>query len=125
MTNTHSRRVVVAAVLPSLVLLFACGLFAQNSKRDTQLKTVRGVVSDKSDNPVASAIVFLKNVRTNQVRSYISDNEGKYRFSGLDPNSDYEAHAEKNGMKSQTHSVSSFDNRMDIVLNLKLEHKKS
>ena len=97
---------------------------AQGSKHEAQLKTVRGVVVDKSDNPVATGVVFLKNVRTNQVRSYIADNQGNYRFSGLDPNSDYEVHAEKEGAKSQTRNVSSFDTRMDIVLNLKLAPKK-
>ena len=69
-------------------------------------------------------MVFLKNLRTSQVRSYIADSQGNYRFSGLDPNSDYELHAEKDGAKSQTRSVSSFDARMDIVLNLKLSPKK-
>jgi len=83
------------------------------------------VVLDKSENPVPTGVVFLKNVRTNQVRSYIADNQGNYRFSGLDPNSDYELHAEKDGAKSQTRSVSSFDTHMDIVLNLKLAPKKS
>jgi hypothetical protein len=51
------------------------------------------------------------------VRSYIADNDGNFRFSGLDPNADYELHAEKDGAKSQTRNVSSFDSRLDIVLN--------
>jgi hypothetical protein len=116
------RRWAVAALLLAAVGLAAP---AQNPKHDAQLKTVRGVVVDKGDNPVPTGVVFLKNVRTNQVRSYIADNQGNYRFSGLDPNADYELHAEKEGTKSQTRSVSSFDSRMDIVLNLKLERKKS
>jgi len=106
------------------VPLAASAAPAQGSKHEAQLKTVRGVVVDKSENPVATGVVFLKNVRTNQVRSYIADNQGNYRFSGLDPNSDYEVHAEKDGAKSQTRNVSSFDTRMDIVLNLKLAPKK-
>jgi Carboxypeptidase regulatory-like domain len=98
---------------------------AQDAKHQAQLKTVRGQVLDKDENPVAAGVVFLKNVRTNQVRSYIADPQGNYRFSGLDPNADYELHAEKDGAKSQTRNVSSFETRMDIVLNLKLERKKS
>lgn len=89
-----------------------------------QLRTVHGVVADKSDSPVISAIVFLKNTRTNAVRSYISDDQGNYRFSGLDPNVDYELHAEKDGLKSATRTVSSFDSKKDIVINLKLDRKK-
>jgi hypothetical protein len=85
---------------------------------------VRGFVIDKSENPIANGVVYLKNLRTNQIRSYISENDGKYRFSGLDPNADYEIHAEKDGAKSSTRTVSSFDSRKEIVLNLKLEKRK-
>lgn len=120
---TMRYRLVISGIL-SLALV-ACAA-AQGGKHDTaNLKTVRGEVLDKSDNPVGTAVVFLKNVRSNQVRSYIADSRGNYRFSGLDPNADYELHAEKDGEKSQTRNVSSFESRMDIVLNLKLEHKKS
>ena len=89
-----------------------------------QLRTVHGQVLDKSESPVVSAIVFLKNTRTNAVRSYISDDEGNYRFSGLDPNVDYEIFAEKDGLKSATRTISSFDSKKDIVINLKLDKKK-
>ncbi len=109
-----------------LVALLFCGVAvsAQDSKKESQLRTVRGVVVDKSETPVQSGVVFLKNLRTNQVRSYIADSEGQFRFSGLDPNADYEVHAEKDGAKSQTRQVSSFDNRKEIVLTLKLDKKK-
>jgi carboxypeptidase family protein len=98
---------------------------AQDKKREAQLRTVRGVVIDKSDNPLSGSVVFLKNMRTNSVRSNYSDETGSYRFSGLDPNADYEVHAEKDGAKSPTKTVSSFDSRKDIVLNLKIGSKKS
>jgi hypothetical protein len=103
-----------------------CAAMAQDAKHETQLRTVRGVVVDKSSEaPVPSAVVFLKNTRTNAVRSYITDDEGNYRFSGLDPNVDYEIHAEKDGAKSATRTISSFDNKKEIVLNLKIEKKKA
>jgi hypothetical protein len=115
-----------AITLLVLVLIFggACAS-AQDAKRESQLRTVRGVVLDKSESPVANAVVFLKNTRTNAVRSYIADEQGNFRFSGLDPNADYELHAEKDGAKSQTRTVSSFDSRKDIVLNLKIDKKKT
>lgn len=98
---------------------------AQDAKHEAQLRTVRGVVMDSSENTVHAAVVFLKNTRSNAVRSYISDEMGNYRFSGLDPNADYEVHAEKDGAKSQTRTVSSFESRKEIIVNLKLEKKKS
>lgn len=114
-----------ALVLILMFSLLAVAGAAQNPNHEAQLKTVRGLVLDKSDNGVGAAVVFLKNVRSNQVRSYIADNQGNYRFSGLDPNADYELHAEKDGAKSAIRNVSSFDGRMDIVLNLKIDTKKS
>ena len=102
-----------------------CAAVAQDAKHEAQLRTVRGVVVDKaSEAPIPSAVVFLKNTRTNAVRSYIADEEGNYRFSGLDPNVDYEIHAEKDGAKSTTRTVSSFDNKKDMVFPLKIEKKK-
>ena len=110
-------------------MLFFCvlSLSAQDKAQDkkhSSLKTVRGVVQDKSDNPVQSAVVFLKDTHSNQVRSNITNDQGEYRFSGLDPNAEYELYAEKEGAKSQTRNISSFESRTDIVLNLKLQRKK-
>ena len=116
---------------PKRVLLMAAILawanvtaVAQDAKREAQLRTVHGVVQDKSENLISESVVFLKNTRTNVVRSSYTDNTGKYRFSGLDPNADYEIHAEKEGAQSATHTVSSFDSRKDITLNLKIDKKK-
>jgi Carboxypeptidase regulatory-like domain len=111
--------------LAAILALFATMGAAQDKKREAQLRTVRGVVADKSDSPVSGSVVFLKNLRTNSVRSSYTDDTGSYRFSGLDPNADYELHAEKEGAKSTTRTVSSFDSRKDIVLNLKIDKKKS
>jgi Carboxypeptidase regulatory-like domain len=116
------RRISCLAVVLSL---FAAIGMAQDKKREAQLRTVRGVVLDKADNPISGSVVFLKNARTNSVRSSYTDETGSYRFSGLDPNTDYELNAEKEGAKSATRTVSSFDSRKDIVLNLKIDKKKN
>jgi len=85
----------------ALTLLFlASHAGAQDAKHESQLRSVHGLVTDKAETPIAAAVVFLKNTRTNAVRSYIADDTGNYRFSGLDPNTDYELHAEKDGSKS-------------------------
>jgi hypothetical protein len=90
-----------------------------------QLRTVHGVAMDSSENAVDSAVVFLRNTHNNDVRSYITDDQGNYRFSGLDPNIDYEIHSEKDGAKSPIRTISSFDSKKDIVINLKIAKKKS
>ena len=107
------------------LLLMAAVVVAQSGKKETQLRTVRGVVADKSDKPVQNSVVFLKNLRTNVVISHFTDAEGSYRFTGLDPNVDYEIHAEANDEKSAARTVTSLDSRKEITLNLKLDRKKS
>jgi hypothetical protein len=108
-----------------MVLLLLSGLaLAQGSKKEAQLRTVQGVVTDKSEKPIENSVVFLKNLRTNTVLSHFTDAQGNYKFSGLDPNADYEIHAELEGQKSATHSVSPLDSRKEINLNLKIDRKK-
>ena len=118
----HARQMVGLAVA---LLLWGSVGGAQEAKHESQLRSVHGIVSDKADTPIPGGVVFLKNTRTNAVRSYIADDTGNYRFSGLDPNTDFELHAEKDGAKSPTRTISSFESRKEIVVNLKIDTKKS
>jgi hypothetical protein len=110
-----------------LVLIFALAVVAPfaAAQKDSQVRTVHGGVLDKQDNIVNGGIVYLQNKKTQVIRTYISDDQGQYTFSGLDPNVDYEIHAELNGMTSTVRTVSSFDSRKDIVVTLKLDKKKA
>jgi hypothetical protein len=113
-------RVVCALLLSFLAL---ASTIAQ--KTPAQLRTVTGTVVDKDDNPVADAVVYLENRKTKVIRTLLSSERGLYTFSGLDPNVDYDIHAELNGLTSITKTISSFDSRKDIVVTLKLDRKKS
>jgi len=118
------------------LLLWSCALLAllsgiaaaqdskQEAKKEARLRSVLGVVTDKSDKPVVNAIVFLKNLRTNVVISHFSDAQGNYRFTGLDPNADYELRAEVGGEKSASRTISSLDSRKEMNLNLKIDRKR-
>jgi hypothetical protein len=109
-----------------IFLLSLSGLAsAQDSKKESQLRSVRGLVTDKADKPIQNGVVFLKNLRTSTVISHFTDEEGNYRFTGLDPNVDYEIHAEFEGQKSNARTVSPLDSRKEITLNLKVDRKKS
>jgi len=97
---------------------------ASGQGNNTQLRTVHGTVVDKNDNPAPTSIIFLLNSKTQAVRSYFADDQGEYHFTGLDPNVDYEIHAERGNMTSSTRTISSFDSRRDIDMTLKLAHEK-
>jgi hypothetical protein len=119
--NTSRRFALLMLMALAATTLFAQG---QGKGRESELRTVRGTVIDKQETPVDSAVIYLRNVHTQDITTHISDNEGQFSFSGLDLNVDYEIHAEHDGWTSSTRSVSSFDNRKEFVLTLKLDHKK-
>jgi Carboxypeptidase regulatory-like domain len=95
----------------------------QDRKSGEELRTVHGSVVDKDENPVPSSIIYLVNLRTQAIKTYVADQSGNYRFSGLDPNVDYEIHAEHNDLVSATRTISSFDSSRDLEIVLKLSHK--
>jgi len=111
-------------LLSVLSVPFARAQDKQDKKAEAELRTIHGKVLDKDENPAPSSIVYLLNRRTQAVRTYIADSMGNYRFSGLDPNADYEAHAENGDSVSGTRTISSFDSRRDMELTFKLNHKK-
>ncbi len=101
-------RVAFIAAL-AMTAIFPAVAQDKDKKGETELRTVHGSAVDKDDNPIPSTVIYLLNVRTQAVTTRITDESGNYRFSGLDPNVDYEIHAENNDMASSTRTVSSFD----------------
>ena len=86
-----------------------------------QQRTVSGKVLGQSDEGKAGAVVYLKDVKTLTIRSAISTQDGSYRFGQLSDGTDYELWAELDGKKSPTRSVSSFDQKKQNTINLKLK----
>jgi hypothetical protein len=78
-------------------------------------------VTDATGNPVPGAIVQLKNMKTLQVRSFIAKDTGEYVFTGLTTDADYEVKADSNGKSSATKTVSLFDDRTEMKINLQLK----
>jgi hypothetical protein len=112
--------------LSLLTAVLAVATFGQGKAKDSelQLRTVRGTVVDKQETPVDSAVVYLRNTRTQDITTHIAGRDGQFSFSGVDLNSNYEIHAESEGWSSPTRSISNFDTRKEFVLTLKLDHKK-
>jgi hypothetical protein len=121
--KVHNYRRNLPAVL-ALVCALACAASSYAQDNKSQLRTVHGVVVDKGDNPAPTSVVYLLNSKTETVKTYFADDKGQYHFSGLDPNVDYEIHAEKGNMVSPGRKISSFDSRRDIDVTLKLSHEK-
>ena len=90
-------------------------------KQAASERVVTGTVRDADGNVVNGAVVQLKDVRSTQVRSFITQVEGGYHFSGLKIDNDYEVEAKYNGKTSGWRTLSVFDTRKEPVINLKLD----
>lgn len=86
-----------------------------------RIKNVTGTVLDKTEKPLGGAVVYLKNSKTLAVKSFISQENGEFRFNALSPNVDYELYAEFNGTRSSTKTISSFDSKTNVVMTLKID----
>ena len=109
----------------ALALALTQGAFAQEDKKSKKeqatLRSVQGTVFDKDDNPIVGAVVQLRDVRTLQMRSYISKANGEYHFSSLKIDDDYELEAKGNNLTSGPKKISIFDNRKIVIQNLKAD----
>lgn len=85
------------------------------------MRVVRGQVVDANSAASAGATVFLKDLKTKSIRSYSSAEDGKFQFTQVDMSEDHELWAEKDGKKSATKTISSWDTRKDFVCELKLK----
>jgi carboxypeptidase family protein len=114
----------VAMVLLLVVsLAFAAPYKDKDKDEDSAGRLLTGKVMDHNDNPVPNAVVYLTNTRTRAVKTYIVGQDGAYRFPALSPNIDYDVYAQYSGHKSDTKTVSQFDNRSQVYINLKVDTK--
>lgn len=96
---------------------FAVGVGAKEKK---PVRLVRGVVSDKAENPIAGAVVTLTDLRTGKATALYTGKDGVYQFSGLEMTRDYEVQATFNEESSRARRVSTIDPRNIVTLNLRI-----
>ncbi len=109
------------ALVTTTVLLAMVGFaLAQNPNKEGNQRTIEGVVTDSNRGLVAKAIVQLKDMKTLQIRSFVTQAEGAYHFAGLRMDTDYEVKASLNDKTSDTKRVSSFESRRTVTVNLQL-----
>jgi hypothetical protein len=124
-TKTTSNSLLTKSLLLLTLAAACCSLLSAQSKNkkdeDTGTRTVQGLVQNAEDMPVVGAVVQLKDMRSLQIRSFVTQDDGKYHFNGLKTEVDYQVKAVYNGMTSAAKTVSLFDTRKIATLNLKLE----
>jgi hypothetical protein len=116
-------RSVIATIASAcaLLLLLGTAATAADKKDRSSGRLVYGKVLDPQDNPLPDAVVYLTNTRTRSVKTYIVSSDGTYRFPALSAAIDYEIYAQYKGHKSDTKSVSQFDDRAEVYIDLKID----
>ncbi len=113
---------------PMKLFLFAAMLLsalspltAEPARDAPSSRGVHGVVTNSAGAPVDGAVVRLKDTKSLEIRSFITQSGGVYRFSGLNGSVEYELQATFQGATSSSKTLSVFDSRKDPEINLKLK----
>jgi hypothetical protein len=122
----YARRIGRCLGVPVVLsgLLLASGMFVSlptAAIAQTAQRVVQGKVELSSGGMAKGAIVYIKNGKTLEVRTYISTADGSYRFGQLNSDADYTVWAEYQGKKSKERTVSSFDTKKVFNIPLKIE----
>ena len=126
MANRRGRRIgrcIGVPVVLSGLLAGPCMFVAPAaaSAQTAQERVVQGKVELSSGGMAKGAIVYIKNGKTLEVRTYISTADGSYRFGQLNPDADYTVWAEYQGKKSKERTVSSFDTKKVFNIPLRID----
>lgn len=84
-------------------------------KRMAKFRMVHGIVKDERENPVKGALVNLKNLKTNQTLTDITQADGKYSFDELSREEDYELSATLSGKTTSVKKLSHYDPQSSIM----------
>jgi hypothetical protein len=110
-----------AILLGSLCIVASFTVAVPVALAQNAMRTVEGRVTDKGGAALKGATVFLKDGHTLAIRSYLSGDDGGYRFGQLAQNSDYQIWAESDGKKSPVKTISSFDSKQQVTMDLKID----
>ena len=111
--------------IAAFLFLIAAPLSALAQKNAPRNRIAEGKVVNKDGGPVGGAVVYLKNSRSNAIRTFIADEQGQYLFGELSQDTDYEIWAESNTVRSKSRQISSFDNENKFYFVLKVNATKA
>ncbi|HTV16276.1 MAG TPA: carboxypeptidase-like regulatory domain-containing protein [Acidobacteriaceae bacterium] len=122
MTRTLRPLRTSACLVAALVLLAAAGVAPRARAQDFGVKQLQGKVLSSSEAALTGAIVYLENSRNNDIKSYITETDGAYHFANLSADTDYTVWAQFKGKKSSVKTISSFDSRRKVFLDLHIKN---
>ena len=107
-TETHSQ--------PSVVVENK-----EKPKKDSPYRIIQGIVKDQADNPLAGAIVQLKDTKTSKIIDFATKDDGKFAFRDLSMEINYELLAKRGELAAPVKKVSIYDTRKEVIINFTLQ----
>jgi len=130
-------------VCPAFLLLLAClapaqktnptpddnsSVFLENNRpkkeKESNTRTIDGTVKDAADNPLADAIVQLKDTKTSKIVDFATKEDGKFAFRDLPMDVNFELLAKHGDVTTPVKKVSIYDTRKHVILNFQLAAAK-
>ena len=103
-------------------------VFLQNDRvknqKESNTRIIDGTVKDASDNPLADAIVQLKDTKTSNIVNFATKEDGKYVFRDLPMDINYELLAKHNDISTPVKKISVYDTRKHVIVNFQLAAAK-
>ena len=103
-------------------------VYLQNNRpkneKESNTRTIDGTVKDASDNPLAQAIVQLKNTKTSNIVNFATKDDGRYVFRDLPMDINYELLAKHGDAATPVKKVSVYDTRKHVIVNFQLAAAK-
>jgi hypothetical protein len=108
----------------ALILAAVAPVMTGKDKPLRPTRSVTGLVSDESDNPISGATVTLTDMESGKKLSSYTGDDGRYLFGALEWTREYEVQASFKNLASRVRKVTTIDPRSKITLNLQIPPPK-
>jgi hypothetical protein len=113
----YNSTLAATLLLPAVLVTYSP---TANAQQQPTVRSLTGTVTEKAGGAVKGAVVHLKDTKSLSQRSYITADDGTYKFNQLSTSTDYQVWADVSGKKSDVKSLSSFDNKPAAKIDLKM-----
>lgn len=103
-------------------------VFLENNRpskgKESNTRTIDGIVKDAADNPLSNAIVQLKNTKTSSIVDFATKEDGKFVFRDLPMDVNFELVAKRGDAVTPVKKISIYDTRKHVIVNFQVAAAK-